>query len=318
MTQATSPGGESPSKIIVPFDGSDLSSHALPVAHTLARCTGDTIVLLQVVGHHNEAADARDSVNDTASRLSASDVRVDQVVVEGKPAERIIEQAAEQHARFVVMATHGRSGLGRWIYGSVADEVMRNSTTPVVIVPTGFTNRAETYTAGRIVVALDGSATAEQSLPHAIALAKDLNDRLVLVRIVVPILVTDGGLMLEPVVMQPDDTDAQKADAEAYLARAANYVRTQGVEVETRVVVGDTQVNTGVLISGLVARETATLLDRIALETPGSLITLTTQGHGGLGRALLGSVATAALQHAHVPVLICRSIEDAVAVVPVA
>ena len=209
------------------------------------------------------------------------------------------------------MATHGRSGLGRWIYGSVADEIMRTSTTPVVIVPTGFTNRADTYAAGSIVVALDGSAAGEQTLTHAIALAKDLKGRLILARMVVPILVTDGGMMLEPVLVQvPDDTDAQKAEAEAYLARAADYARSHGVEV------GQTQVNTGMLISGLVAREAATLLDRIATESPGRLIALTTQGHGGLGRAFLGSVATAALQHAHVPVLICRSIEDAVAVAP--
>lgn len=320
MAQATSSGG-SPSQIIVGFDGSDLSMRALPVAHVLAQGTGDTIVLLEVVGNDNEIDEAKNDLAEPVNRLASTGVNVESLVVVGKPAERIIDVAGDRQARLIIMATHGRSGLGRWIYGSVADEVMRTSATPTVMIPTGFSPRVSTTgatapAANGILVALDGSVRAEHSLPGAITLAKDLGGRVVLVRIVVPMMITGGGAMIEPMMVEPIDTGTQNAEAEAYLQRATEYVRSQGVDVESHVVEGQMQINTGMLISSLVARETATLLDRIAGEHNCGLIALTTQGQGGLGRALLGSVATAVVQHAKTPVLISRVEEDAVGLVP--
>lgn len=312
MTTAT-PSGGSPSQIVMPYDGSDLSLRALPVAHSLARGTGDTLVLLQAVGHDKEIDEAKTALAKTVNTLITNDVNVETVVTVGKPAECINTVAADRNARLVVMATHGRSGFGRWIYGSVADEVMRTGTVPTVLIPAAYTQRPAS---GDILVALDGSANAEQGLQGAIGLAKKLGAGIRLVRIVVPMLVTDGGLMLEPVVMEPIDAGPDETEANAYLTRAAAYVSSQGVPVEKQVVVGDTQINTGMLIAGLIARETATLLDRVADEHGCRLVTVSTQGLSGLGRALMGSVATAVIQHAHVPVLITRSAENAAAVIP--
>ncbi|MCA9871481.1 MAG: universal stress protein, partial [Anaerolineae bacterium] len=52
----------------------------------------------------------------------------------GQPAEEIISYAGENNCELIVMSTHGRSGIGRWVYGSVADKVLRGSATPVLLV----------------------------------------------------------------------------------------------------------------------------------------------------------------------------------------
>jgi nucleotide-binding universal stress UspA family protein len=55
-------------------------------------------------------------------------------VLLGQPAEEIIDYAKDQDADLIVMCTHGRSGLGRWIFGSVTEKVLRGAKTPVLVI----------------------------------------------------------------------------------------------------------------------------------------------------------------------------------------
>jgi nucleotide-binding universal stress UspA family protein len=69
-----------------------------------------------------------------AERLSPIASKVTQVVRFGQPAEEILEFANEVEADLIAMCTHGRSGLSRWVYGSVADKVLRGAECPVLLV----------------------------------------------------------------------------------------------------------------------------------------------------------------------------------------
>ncbi len=158
-------------KILVPLDGSALSARALPHAEAIARGSQAKLVLTQSVGTPvefvavptgmgatgtdisagvggvgvgvtapNEEAHSRalDEAQDYLERLATSlrhkklDVAVD--VNTGDPATSIISYAAENAVDLIVMTTHGRTGLGRWTYGSVTNKVLQAAPCPVLVV----------------------------------------------------------------------------------------------------------------------------------------------------------------------------------------
>lgn len=139
-------------RILVPLDGSKLAEVALPHAVTLAKQSKGTVLLVRVMqpltamvipeGAYIDwdrvqaeiEAEARAYLADASARLAAEGVTVQTQLKTGDPAEAIIETAKAIGADVIVMATHGRSGLGRWVLGSVADRVVRAATAPVLLI----------------------------------------------------------------------------------------------------------------------------------------------------------------------------------------
>ena len=133
-------------KIVVPLDGSKLAELALPYAEELAARTGSQITLLRVIAS-GEAEDyeknqvylkgvAREVEIDTKKLLekSGGEIKVETAVLTGNPAEAIVDYAATKKISLIVMASHGRSGIGRWTLGSVAEKVVRGGSSPVLLV----------------------------------------------------------------------------------------------------------------------------------------------------------------------------------------
>ena len=131
--------------ILVPLDGSPLAEGALPRAAELA-AAGARIVLLRAAQAHafpgvdpidaqvtvvREAEAYLDGVAARMRTLGVSDVRG--TVWYGAPAPAVIDAAVLYHADLIVMMTHGRSGLERLVMGSVAESVVRGSTTPILL-----------------------------------------------------------------------------------------------------------------------------------------------------------------------------------------
>jgi nucleotide-binding universal stress UspA family protein len=79
-------------------------------------------------------AEARSYLKEVLGRVKAKGLTVSSKVREGNPAEEIIAFAEESGSDMVAMATHGRSGIERWVMGSVADKVIRSGTTKVMLV----------------------------------------------------------------------------------------------------------------------------------------------------------------------------------------
>jgi nucleotide-binding universal stress UspA family protein len=134
-------------KILVPLDGSVLAEAAIWTAVDLAEKEGATIILLRAAeAHAMPGADAVEAqviaIREAEEYLTAAVRRlkdrgcrhVQSHVWYGPAAAAIVEAANAQKADIIVMSTHGRTGLGRLILGSVAESVLRGTTTPILIV----------------------------------------------------------------------------------------------------------------------------------------------------------------------------------------
>jgi nucleotide-binding universal stress UspA family protein len=152
----------------------------------------------------------------------------------------------------------------------------------------------------RILVALDGSALAEQVLPHVEALAERFRSTVILLRATTPpgmIIAgsTAGAQPLAGAVVDPTPiVEAERQEAATYLQAVADRLRKQRVTVECEQVEGPAD---------------QTIAER-ARSLGADLIAMTTHGRGGLGRLVFGSVADAVLRHAPCPVLLVRAHES--------
>ena len=142
VANPTALGGRlAPKQVVVPLDGSDVSASVLPHAATLARAFDAKLLLVHFVEPTRtraarEVPPRRDVVEFLEARhaeLAASGLRVEFRISAGHPATRLLELARADGSDLVAMATHGRSGLGRWLYGSVAETVIRSARCPLLI-----------------------------------------------------------------------------------------------------------------------------------------------------------------------------------------
>jgi nucleotide-binding universal stress UspA family protein len=132
-------------RILVPLDGSTLAEAALPDALDLARQAGSTLILLRAVEAHTIVGDPVDAqvrvvreaeryLEDVAARLRGQGVaKIETSVWYGPAPPSIVDAARLRKADLVVMFSHGRSGVGRLVLGSVAESVLRASTVPILL-----------------------------------------------------------------------------------------------------------------------------------------------------------------------------------------
>ena len=142
-------------KIVVPLDGSDLSECVLPHLETIYKgCGAKEAVLVhtieplrhQAMGDYafsNEELKQMDTrrknetvtyLDEIANRLSQSGIKAETVILAGIPADTIALYAEQNGADLILIATHGRSGISRWAWGSVADRILRSACVPVLMV----------------------------------------------------------------------------------------------------------------------------------------------------------------------------------------
>jgi nucleotide-binding universal stress UspA family protein len=133
-------------RILVPLDGSFLAEAALATAVDMARTSGARLLLLRAAQAHTlPGADPTEAevrvvqeaeayLAEVQARLaSAGTADVETTVWYGPPAAAIVEAAEFRKVGLIVMTTHGRTGLGRLILGSVAESVLRGSVTPILL-----------------------------------------------------------------------------------------------------------------------------------------------------------------------------------------
>jgi nucleotide-binding universal stress UspA family protein len=225
-------------------------------------------------------------------------------VRQGGPASWIISEAEKEPGTLIAMSTHGRSGVARWLLGSVTDKVLLATTTPLLIVRSSEPpNPVSEVQLKTVIVPLDGSVLAEQVLLHVATLAKALDLAVKLVR--VHPSVEEYSRYFErqqigsaaTVYSGPYEVFSKEADAQAmeYLHEVKMQLHHEGVWL---------------VEESLLRGHPAATIVELARETPGSLIAMTTHGRSGIGRWLLGSVADRVIRHSGVPVLVVRSNEQ--------
>jgi nucleotide-binding universal stress UspA family protein len=191
----------------------------------------------------------------------------------GEPGERILDAAAG--AGMIVMASHGRGVLNRLIHGSIADRVAREAPVPTMVVRTDMAAPGPVGIA-RLVVPLDGSPLAEQSLPFAESIARRLGTPLFLVRVVstaelLPPAVGMGEAI--PFELYDEAEKELEQEAAAYLERVSQRLRGRGLPVATEVLAG--------AAAGAIEQATK----------PGDVVVICSHERTGVMRWLLGSVA---------------------------
>ena len=181
------------SSVLVPLDGSPEAEQVLPYAEALLPGGGSILLFTAVsdlgtlvasdpvltewqrthrpereAAYAAELNAARAALQQIAARRQDSPATWSVEVALGDPASQILETITHRAPDLVVMATQGRGALGRAIFGSVADRIVRNSPAPVLLVRPALAAPAPaTPTITRLLVPLDGSDLAEAALPAA-------------------------------------------------------------------------------------------------------------------------------------------------------
>ncbi len=304
-------------KVVVPLDGSELAEEVLPHVVEMIRGRDSQVYLLSVTpmmrGVARPVVDLRpdgeerqrveqelkEYLRKVASRLESVAAEVEATVRSGRPADEILTFADDVGADLIAMTTHGRSGIRDWIFGSVADRILRGATCPVLLVRAGQTKLRTTYQ--RILIPLDGSELAEQILPYVKAFirsSRTFPPEEVTHIFLLSVLTTGLGdrtvtlLTSYPPGLQLSATALRYAEIEMrrYLRSVAAVLRDHGAIVH----IGVRQ--------GAPAYEILTY----AAEVEADLIGMTTHGLSGLSRWVYGNVAGKVLQGAHSPVFLVR------------
>ncbi|HEX5415265.1 MAG TPA: universal stress protein [Chloroflexota bacterium] len=300
---------------IVGLDGSPLAEATLPYATALAKAAGARLALVQAVPEQGEAdpidlpltgegiaRPARWEATNAAVRAAeeyllsiARHLREEglttQIVVKvGEPAEVLLGECREPGADLILLGTHGRSGLSRLLYGSVAEAVLRHTPVPLFLVPARAVGNSEASVPRTLVVPLDGSPLAEAALPEAFRLSQLLHAGLRLLRVVPPSTLILAGEGSFSAVASPDLLDAEEEGAEVYLQRMAERIRAHGLTVT----------------SSVLFDQPGPAIRYAAQDLPGALIVMATHARGSFSQALLGSVAVDVVRHGTAPVVLVR------------
>jgi len=275
-------------RILVPLDGSQLAESVLIQVRRLLAQKDAELILLRVVTLPPAAeADAGEPLNllwsrateylqNLAGRLSSEGLRIRVRVLEGFPAQEILEVAKKEKVSLIALSTHGRTGLSRWVFGSVTEKVLRASPVPVLAIPSfvgiggdAFVRAAQELPFKKILVPISAAELSLDVLPPAMEFANLFESKVALVNVcegiecTVPVhemrmafeRLRDGGIPTEPIVKQGDPA-----------VQILEACREQGAD----------------------------------------LIAMTTHGRSGVSRWLLGSVAERVLRTANVPLLVVR------------
>ena len=312
-------------RMLVPLDGSELAEVVFPYAKELAARLDLDVVLLHVlkpeergtaplhrayVEHKAEIVESQsEEVRQKAGiepRRRSLNVRGE--VVAGYPAEEILRYADDNEIDLILMATHGRSGIRRWLMGSVADKVLQASKIPVWLVWAGVPEEIvyDKWPRRTILVPLDGSELAETVLPHVEALAKQRGEELVdvvLLQVCEPPAMPDyyppsarfktprGTVHITPAEYMKAAIARSRALAEKYLARVEKRLEGAGlINVRSELLMG----------------EPAQQIANYTNSNPFNLVVMSTHARSGMSQWAYGSVALKVLQGVTSPIFLIR------------
>lgn len=314
--------------ILVPLDGSTCAEQALPLAAQIARNTGAMLTFLHVLSYSADypvnsmalgmVTQGVIDMDEQAAQAYFSyirdnpllkDIPVKTVTMYGTPPRTITDDAQLEHADLILMCSHRRAGLKHLVLGSVAQQVVRQSAIPVLILH----EHQEKQSADehdqppfRILIALDGSAHAETVIQPAAELSALLSyphpGNLHLMRVIRPTFSVD------PL----DNQTTVQTNKEAY-DRAGDYL----VELTRRIFSTiapniPLDVNFSVCCDDDVSARLLSVMDveNLMGTHPLSAIAVATHGRHGIPRWLLGSVTEDILRGTTLPVLVLRHVEN--------
>ena len=312
--------------IIVPLDGSDASRQVLPYARSIAKTVGATLRLIGVLEPLNRVdnlsrmgsgaqnapmsqselvlsedwralvgglrREARERLDAAAEETRSQGIETTVELLEGEAAEQIIAAGNRAGESLIAMSTHGRSGIGRWMLGSVTDKVVKHTATPVLIIRAQREAPPDDVALSRVVLPLDGSELAERAIPHAVAFANAFGTGITILRSSSPTAYGFGYADYYAAQTYTDISSEVLSDVRDYVTSAVGRIQGMGVSsVEERTPEG----NPG-----------AAIIDEVGDDRT-KLVVMTTHGRTGVGRWVLGSVTDRVIQHSAGPVMVIAS-----------
>ena len=294
-------------KMLVPLDVSELSEVTFNYANELARrFAGLEVILLHVCSNKDTVAMHRAYIEHSAQKILVEarkdsgnkDIIIRGELLTGTPADEILRFAHENGIDLILMATHGRSGLNRWAMGSVAYKVLRQAHIPVLMVRAGIEDAIilDQLPERRILVALDGTKSAEAILPEVEALGRQWGIdvvQIILIRTCEPTTVSsdypsDLAESWEARVQQ--ENLKCKLVAGAYLANIEKRFREAGFKVRSELPLGSP------------AQE----IINSSVKNRANLIAMVIHGRSGISRWAYGSTAEEVMIGARTPILLVR------------
>ncbi len=320
-------------RILVPLDGSEGAERAIPVAARIARTSGASIVFIRVVpppawvgafgvGVHGTVA-VQPKVEATEKDLADATTYLEAIttayagdlvglnteidVATGVASPTIFSSARDEYVDLIVMCSHGETGLKRWVLGSVAQQAVRHSPVPVLVLNEhGMVSSAPEATHPlRALVALDGSALAETALEPAAqliaALSGSAEGEVHLLRVVD--LPSAYGKMKSQAYISDSMQEEARQEAEQYVKAVTDRLHEGPFAAFKLNITSSVVVSTDVAGTIIKQAEQAKSAER---STRFDMIALATHGHGGLRRLVMGSVTEHILGATRLPLLIVR------------
>jgi nucleotide-binding universal stress UspA family protein len=311
--------------ILVPLDGSPRAERALPVAARIARFTGGSLLLVQVVVSSfdydggmspvrmvsqqiidEEMGSSTLYLQSLAKSPELAGIKIRTEVLFGQPVQHLIAFIEAPGTDLVVLCSHGRTGFMSWVLGSVAHALVHQSTRPILVLRQGETSSAPSLmdSSGplRTLVPLDGSPLAEAALRPAAHLTAALA------------VAGKGALHLSQVVKI-----SQTAEDESFVGGLSEE-RLQGArtylnQVEERLSSEEKDLRLSLTHSVELASDVASALlavsehgeaGKMSGSNPCDLIAISTHGRAGLERWVMGSVTERLLNTTKLPMLVVR------------
>ncbi len=286
--------------ILVPLDGSALAERALLPAAKIAMAMQGKVTLLRVVPQFALlAADPtlyeemnrmgeEESLSYLRSKVDELDLdfQVDVAGESGQPADVIISYSETHGIDLIMMSSHGRSGINRWVYGSVAERVLRRAPCTTAIINARVDRPLRERS--RILIPLDGSELAERALEPGRTLARAIGAEVHLLRVT-----SSAHQIMETDSMRPVFDGIQEQE----LKEAETYLL--GLEEGT----GETQAVISVEVeNGTVAENIVDYASEHGIDN----IVMSSHGRTGFSRWVYGSVAEKVLRSACCTTMIIR------------
>jgi nucleotide-binding universal stress UspA family protein len=265
--------------VLIALDGSRNSENVLPYAIPLVRAAAAAATLVQVLPEegHASVAGALSYLGTIAATIRQKGVDAEQRILHGDPALEILGAVAALKADLLALTTHGRGGVARWIFGSVAHKILRACPCPLLIVR-GLEEPRPAIR--RVIVPLDGSAASETALPHARMIARAYQAQLQFLYV------------------------AAEPGIEASDSKLRRWMEQEKRHMEERFKALTSDLGEQECDSLIVEGDPAT---RILEQSEGpepAVVVMGSHGRTGLKRWALGSVTEKVLQAAKVPVLV--------------
>ena len=297
--------------LLVPLDGSALAECVLPHAVAIALVTNARVTLLHVMEHprhegqtpavdpmdwHLRKRESEMYLDQIASRLQKSGLNVEHTILEGHPAEGVIEFARNNDVDLIVLSTHGLSGLSGWNVSSVVQKILLRSYKSILLVRAYNSTGAipETIHYKRLFVGLDCSPRAEYILPVVMSLAQFYKSQLVLGTVIQkPQTINRFPLSDKDMDLVNQIVEKDYEAASHYFDQLRAQFSAKEIDLKSNIVIGDNAF--------------VTLHDMVA-EANADLVMLVAHGHSGERRWPYGSVTTSFIAYGNTPLMIMQDL----------